>query len=228
MNFIETYNILENLEEGTKVVSDPDALFHYTTPLPFCRILRDNVLKAGVNGDAVCFTTDDQYRIYGYTCGFQFSRKKMEAAGYDLEDYNDALAFDPDWEEERTESEERVYKDVTNLKDLLTAVHIHWSPEGMTQDQAPDDYDNRYAFIEVAQSAKGDMIGDQDYKSGDLLVWKINMTYFRKQLNELKAKGIKVYEYGTPMKDIYWLDNHGKLHSGPMPGSEAQPEERPA
>ena len=226
MNFLETYSILENLDEAVKVVSDPDALFHYTTPLPFCRILKDNVLKAGVNGDAVCFTTDDQYRIYGYTCGFQFSRKKLVAAGYELEDYNDALAYDPDWEEENSESEERVYKDVTNLRSLLTAVHIHWSPEGMTQDQAPDT--TEYSFIEVAQTAKGDKIGDEDYRTGKPLVWKISMSYFRKLLQELQSKGIKVYEYGTPMNGIYWLDETGKLHDGKMPEPTAKPAEIPA
>lgn len=227
MNFLETYYMLENLDEAVKVVSDPDALFHYTSPLPFCHILKDDALRTGINGDAICFTTDDQYRIYGYTCGFQLSRKKLVEAGYVLEDWDDAEEDNPEYadfyrdhpraDNARIESEERVYKDVTNLRSLLTAVHIHWSPEGMTQDQAPDDYDNSYAFIEVAQSAKGDKIGDEDYRTGKALVWKISMSYFRRQLQELQSKGIKVYEYGTPMSGIYWLDETGKLHDGKMP-----------
>lgn len=234
MNFLDTYNMLENLTEGVKVVSDPDALFHYTSPLPFCRILKDDAIKAGVNGDAVCFTTDDQYRIYGYTCGFQFSRKKLVDAGYELEDWDDMEEDNPEYADyykdhpraadASTESEERVYKDVINLRSLLTAVHIHWSPENMTQDQAPDDFDNSYAFIEVAQSSKGDRIGDEDYKTGKALVWKISMNYFRKQLRELQSKGIKVHEYGVPMQGIYWLDDNDKLHTGTMPDATTVPE----
>ena len=229
---IWVFEIKEDLQEAIKVVSDPDALFHYTSPLPFCRILKANAIKrkAGHDDYAVCFTTDAKYRIHGNTCGFQLSRQKLVDAGYELQDWDDAGEDDPEFadyyaefpraEDARTESEERVYKDVINLRNLLTAVHIHWSPEGMTQDQAPDS--NKYSFIEVAQSERGDVIDDEDPRSGEALVWKIDMAYFRRQLRELAAAGIKVHEYGTPMKDIYWLDSQGKLHDGPMPTAEPE------
>lgn len=217
----------EGLGEAVKVVSDPDVLYHYTNPLPFCLILKSDSLRKDINEGAVCFTTDANYRIYGCPIGLQFSRQRLVDAGYDLEDYDDALAYDPDWEEEYSESEERIYETVTGIKKLLTAVHVHWSPEGMTQDQAPDSID--YPFIDVAQSTRGDIIGDDNPTAtslADSLVWKIPMSYFRRRLRELQAAGIKIYEYGAPMKDIYWLDENNELHDGPMP--EAGKEEEPA
>lgn len=182
-------------------------------------------MRKDINEGAVCFTTDANYRIYGCPIGLQFSRQRLVDAGYDLEDYNDALAYDPDWEDERSESEERVYETVKGIKKLLTDVHIHWSPEGMTQDQAPDSID--YPFIDVAQSARGDIIGDDNPRAvslADSLVWKISMSYFRRQLRELQASGIKIHEYGTPMKDIYWLDENNELHDGPMSEVEKEKE----
>jgi hypothetical protein len=180
-----------------------------------------------INEGAVCFTTDANYRIYGYPIGLQFSRQKLIDAGYELEEYDDyqpEIYGDDREEDAPTESEERVYETVTGIKKLLTAVHVHWSPEGMTQDQAPDSVD--YPFIDVAQSARGDIIGDDNPNAASLAdsaVWKISMSYFRRQLRELQAAGIKIYEYGTPMKDIYWLDENNNLHKGPMPEVEEEP-----
>ena len=226
LSFVEAITELDDLYEAKRVMQDADALYHYTNPLPFCRILKSDSLRMDINEGAVCFTTDANYRIYGCPIGLQFSRQKLINAGYELEEYDDyqpEIYGDDRAEDASTESEERVYETVKGIKKLLTAVHVHWSPEGMTQDQAPDSID--YPFIDVAQSARGDIIGDDNPNAASLadsLVWKISMSYFRRQLRELQAAGIKIYEYGTPMKDIYWLDENNKLHEGPMPEVEKE------
>lgn len=185
------------LNETVRVISDPDVLYHWTNPTPFVNIITENCLRADVNMKCVCFTTDKDYMLYEYPCGFKFSREKLLNAGYELEEV-DEFDYDPDG---IGESEERIYKNVTNVLDYVTAVGINW--------------DN----IAVVQSREGDRIADATYDEyGDELEnYDLFLDNFYKLLDSLKAKGIKIFEKGKPQVDEYYLDDNGKLKLGKMP-----------
>lgn len=206
MNFIETYSTLENLYEAKRIIHDVDVLYHYTNPTPFLKIFTGDCLRGDVKLNAVCLTTDRNYQIYGYPCGIQFSRKRLEADGYNLVQF-DEFADDP---EAAGESEERIYGNIDNVSKYVTAVHIYW--------QGRDG-----AEISVVQSAEGDRIGDTAYdeRGNEYEVYDLMLSDFRALLNDLRSKGIKVAEHGTPMSGEYYLDAEGHLEYGQMPMSVA-------
>ena len=187
----------DSLEETVRVVSDPDILYHWTNPTPFVNIFKENCLRADVHMKCVCLTTDKNYMIYGYPCGIQFSREKLLKAGYKLEEA-DEFDWDPDG---IGESEERIFKNIENVIDYITAVGINWE------------------HISVVQSKEGDRIADATYDEyGDELEnYDLFLDNFYKLLDSLKAKGIKVVEKGKPQVDEYYLDDNGKLKYGKMP-----------
>lgn len=196
MNFIEALTALDNLYEAKRIIHDVDVLYHYTNPTPFLKIFSNDTLRADVNLQAVCLTTDRDYRIYGYPCGIQFSRKKLLDAGYEIVPF-DEFADDPD---AAGESEERIYKSIEQLSNFVTAVHIYW--QGSRDD----------AEIAIANSSRGHRICDAVYDEhgNENESYDLMLKDFTDLLDNLKSKGIKVVEYGTPHAG-YFLTDAGKL-----------------
>jgi hypothetical protein len=200
MNFLLTYNLLEsltddseNLSEAKRIISDPDILYHYTNPNPLHRILTDDILKSNVHLNAVCLTTDKDYKIYDYPCGIQFSREKLVNDGYELVEF-DEFADDA---ESAGESEERIYEDITNVTKYITAVHIDWNK------------------IAIVQSPDGYRVADAKYEAyGEGEEYSLLLSQFRFFLMRLSMKGIKVIETGKPQYGKYHLDDSGNLRYG--------------
>jgi hypothetical protein len=204
MNFLLTYNLLENLtddqedlSEAKRIISDVDALFHYTDPLALFNIFDDNALRADVHGDGVCFTTDCDYTIYGYPCGIRVSRKKLEQAGYELVPYDEF----PD-EKGRGESEERVYKTISNLTDYVTVVYVDWSQISI-----------------IASSSGWRVVGAKYTESASGLPetddFSLYVEDFLDLLQWLKNKGIRVAEIGEPYYDRrQYLEDDGTIARG--------------
>jgi hypothetical protein len=200
MNFLLTYNLLENLaddsenlSEAKRVVSDSDILYHYTNPNPLYRILTDGVLKSNIHLNAVCLTTDKDYKIYDYPCGIQFSREKLISDGYELVEF-DEFADDA---ESAGESEERIYEDITNVSKYITAVHVDWNK------------------IAIVQSPEGYRVADAKYETyGEGEEYSLLLSQFRFFLMRLNMKGIKVIETGKPQYGKYYLDDSGNLKYG--------------
>lgn len=201
MNFNDVYSELDNLYEARRVISDVDILYHYTNPTPFFKIFTEDCLRADVHLKAVCLTTDRDYQIYGYPCGIQFSRKKLTQAGYELIEF-DEFADRPD---APGESEERIFKNIDNVSNYVTAVYINWEN------------------ISVVQSYEGDRIADAEYDEyGDEYEnYDLMLNDFRTLLSSLKSKGIRVIEEGSPMYGEYYLDSDGVLQYGRMPMERA-------
>ncbi len=205
-DFTKVYEELSQINEAKRVIHDIDVLYHYTNPTPFLKIFTGDCLRADVKLKAVCLTTDRNYQIYGYPCGIQFSRKRLEADGYDLVPV-DEFADDIDAE---GESEERIYKSIESVSKYVTAVHIYWQ--------------GRFgAEISIVQSLDGDRIADAEYdeQGNEYENYELRLKDFRALLNELKTKGIKVIEHGSPISGEYYLDAEGELQYGQLPMSIA-------
>lgn len=200
MNFLLTYNLLENMQENAetlfeakRVISDPDILYHYTNPNPLYRIISEDCLKSNVHLQAVCLTTDKDYKIYDYPCGIQFSRERLLEDGYELVEF-DELADDA---ESAGESEERIYEDITNVTKYITAIYIDWNK------------------IAIVQSPEGYRVADAKYEAyGESEEYSMLLSQFRFFLMRLGMKGIKVVETGNPQYGKYYLDDSGKLRYG--------------
>jgi hypothetical protein len=201
MNFNEAYYTLNSLYEAKRVISDTDILYHYTNPTPLLKIFTEDCLRADVHLQAVCLTTDKDYIIYDYPCGIQFSREKLTQAGYELVEF-DEFADDPD---SRGESEERIYKNITDVSKYVTVVYVDWDK------------------IPVVQSPEGDRIADAVYDEhgNENESYDLMLDDFKAILNNLKSKGIIVKENGSPMFGEYYLDAYGKLCYGEMPAELA-------
>lgn len=201
MNFNEAYSALNTLYEAKRVVSGQDILYHYTNPTPLLKIFTEDCLRADIHLHAVCLTTDKDYIIYDYPCGIQFSREKLTQAGYELVEF-DEFADDPD---SRGESEERIYKNITDVSKYATVVYVDWNK------------------IPIAQSAEGDRIADATYdeQGNENESYDLMLVDFISLLDILKRKGITVKENGSPMYGEYYLDASGKLHYGEMPAELA-------
>jgi hypothetical protein len=184
----------EGLKEAVRVVSDPDVLYHATEVGPFYDILNSGVMLHDVRNEggvhAICFTTDDNYTIYGYPCKIKFSRSKLEQGGYDLypvdefEDYGDG------------ESEERIDEDINDVRKYVTEVIVDWE------------------FIAVAQDGDDYRLstGEYDEEGNESDNWDLKLSDFRALLDSLKASGIKVTEKGQPeANDDYWFDENGEF-----------------
>lgn len=199
-DFIKLYEGLNELQETIRIVSDPNILYHYTNPTPLYKILTNNCLRADVNLRAVCLTSDKDYVLYGYPCGMQFSRERLVKAGYELFEV-DEWAHEPD---NFGESEERIYKNITNVIDYITHIHINWEN------------------ISIVQSAQGPRIADAVYDDlGDEYeVYDLKLEDFVDLLTKLKAKGIQIVEKGEPVFGEYYLDTNGNLQYGEMPDYE--------
>lgn len=197
MNFNDAYSTLETLYEAKRVIHDVDVLYHFTNPTPFLKIFKEDCLRADVHLEAVCLTTDRDYQIYGYPCGIQFSRSKLTQAGYDLVPF-DEFEDDP---ESRGESEERIYGNVNNMSNYVTAVYINWEN------------------ISLVQSAEGDRIADAIYdeQGNEDETYDLMLEEFRSLLSELKGRGIRVVEKGSPVTGEYYLAADGTLQYGQMP-----------
>lgn len=201
MNFTEAYKSLDKLYESRRVISDPDVLYHYTNPTPFVKIIKENCLRADINTEAVCLTTDKDYVIYNYPCGFQFSRQKLLDDGYELElfDNNEENPFC------RGESEERVLSNIDNVMKYVTAVYINW--QGRNGAEIPIVYDgSTYRIADASYDQQGN-----EHEEYALPVME-----FRFLLANLKAKGIPVITRGTPQYGKYYLDDSGKLCVGAL------------
>ena len=189
------------LTEALRIVSDPDILYHATEAVPLYKIYSSDVLKGSVNThaniNAVCLTTDEGYTIYGYPCKIQLSRQRLLDDGYEFIPF-DEFEDDPDC---AGESEERVYGDIENITKYTTAIYIDWDS------------------IPIAQSADGDFVSgpvyDEDNSEDE--EWSLAYSDLRKLLDDLKAKGIKVTEKGSPMYGEYYLDASGRLQYGELP-----------
>ena len=193
MNFVEAIKELDDLYEARRVISDSDILYHYTNPNPLYRILSEDCLRSNVHLKAVCFTTDKDYKIYDYPCGLQFSRELLVKDGYELVEF-DEFADD---QNSAGESEERIYKDITEVSKYITAVHIDWNK------------------IAIVQSKDGYRIADAVYEAyGESEEYSMLLSQFRFFLMRLGMKGIKVIETGTPQYGKYYLDASGKLRYG--------------
>ncbi len=172
---------VELSEGGRRIVSDPDVLYHYTRPLAMTNIFKEDCMRADLNCDAVCFTTDATYPIYDQPCGLVFSRKRITDAGYTLEEYDDfeEMAYNPDG---RSESEERIYENVKGVSKLVTGVVVKWDRIG------------------IVDSPEGRRIEDVYYdESGDEYdTWDLMLDDFTNFLKSLKSKGISVTEVGSP------------------------------
>ena len=205
MNFIEAIKELDDLYEARRVISDVDALYHYTNPTPFVKIFTEDCLRGDIHTEAVCLTTDREYIIYDYPCGIQLSRAKLEADGYKLEKY-DEFEYDTDG---AGESEERVLGNIENLSKYVTAVYINWQGRGEAE-------------IAIVQSAEGDRIADALYdEHGDEHEnYDLMLSDFMTLLNTLRSKGIRVHEQGSPVSGEYYLDSDGKLQYGELPAEE--------
>ena len=181
----------DDLYEDKRVIHDVDILYHYTNPTPFLKIFTEDCLRADVNLNAVCLTSDRDYIIYDYPCGIQFSRKKLLDAGYELIPV-DEFDEDPD---DFSESEERIYKNIDNLSSYVTAVHINWQGKGEAE-------------LAIVKSAQGDRIADAVYdeQGNEDEVYDLKLKDFKNLLASLKAKGIKVIEHGTPVARYYLTD----------------------
>ena len=185
------------LAEALRIVSDTDALFHYTEPLALFNIFDDNALRADVHGDGVCLTTDRDYAIYGYPCGIRLSRKKLEQAGYELVPYDEF----PD-EKGRGESEERVYKTITNLTDYTTFVYIDWSNISLIPSSSG------WRIV----GAKYDDLPSEIPEADDFSLY---IEDFLDLLQWLKNKGIRVVELGDPFYNRrHYLDDDGNILVG--------------
>ena len=184
----------ESLEEAVRVVSDPDVLYHATEVGPFYDILNSGVMLHDVRNEdgvhAICFTTDDNYSIYGYPCKIKFSRSKLEQGGYELypvdefEDYSEG------------ESEERCDEDINDVRKYVTEVIVDWE------------------FIAVAQDGDDYRLstGEYDEEGNESDNWDLKLSEFRALLDSLKASGIKVTEKGQPeADDDYWFDENGEF-----------------
>ena len=193
MNIAEALKELDDLYEAKRVISDPDILYHYTNPNPLYRILTEDCLRANVHLNAVCFTTDKDYKIYDYPCGIQFSRERLTKDGYELVEF-DELADDPN---AAGESEERLYKDITDVSKYITTVYIDWNK------------------IAIVQSPEGYRIADAVYEArGESEEYSMLLSKFRFFLMRLGMKGIKVVETGNPQYGKYYLDDSGNLRPG--------------
>jgi hypothetical protein len=193
----ESINDPNQLSESTQIISDPDSLFHYTDTLALFNIFDDNALRADVHGKGVCFTTDRDYTIYGYPCGIRVSRKKLEAAGYELEHYDEF----PD-QPGRGESEERVYNTITNLTDYVTFVYIDWSNIALIPSSSG------WRVI----GAKYDDLPSEIPETDDFSMY---IEDFTDLLQWLRNKGIKVSEIGEPYYDRrHYLEDDGTIIYG--------------
>ena len=197
MNFIEALSTLDKLYEAKRVISDADALFHYTEPLALFNIFDDNALKADIHGDGVCFTTDREYTIYGYPCGIRVSRNKLVQAGYELVPYDEF----PD-EKGKGESEERVYKTITNLTDYTTFVYIDWSHISLIPSSSG------WRVI----GAKYDDLPPEIPETDDFSLY---IEDFLGLLTWLKNKGVRVVELDEPVYDrMHYLEDDGTILTG--------------
>ena len=205
MNFEEAIKELDALYEARRVISDVDALYHYTNPTPFVKIFTEDCLRGDIHTKAVCLTTDREYIIYDYPCGIRLSRSKLEADGYKLEQY-DEFEYDT---EGAGESEERILGNIENLSKYVTAVYINWQGRGEAE-------------IAVVQSAEGDRIADAFYdEHGDEHeTYDLMLSDFAAVLSTLRNKGIRVHEQGSPVSGEYYLDSEGKLQYGELPAAE--------
>ena len=189
-----------NIEEAVRVISDPDVLYHATEVGPFYDILNSGVMLHDVRNEggvhAICFTTDDNYSIYGYPCKIKFSRSKLEQGGYELypvdefEDYGEG------------ESEERIDEDINDVRRYVTEVIVDWE------------------FIAVAQDGDDCRLstGEYDDEGNESDNWDLKLSEFRALLDSLKASGIKVTEKGQPeADDDYWFDETGEFKYGREP-----------
>ena len=186
----------ESLEEAVRVVSDPDVLYHATEVGPFYDILNSGVMLHDVRSEggvhAICFTTDDNYTIYGYPCKIKFSRSKLEQGGYELYPVDE---FEDD-EYGRGESEERCYEDINDVRKYVTEVLVDWE------------------FIAVAQYGDDCRLstGEYDEEGNESDNWDLKLSDFRALLDSLRASGIKVIEKGEPeVNDDYWFDETGEF-----------------
>ena len=189
----------EGLEEAVRVVSDPDVLYHATEVGPFYDILNSGVMLHDVRNEsgvhAICFTSDDNYSIYGYPCKIKFSRSKLEQGGYELYPVDE---FEDD-EYGSGESEERCDEDINDVRKYVTEVIIDWE------------------FIAVAQDGDGYRLstGEYDEEGNESDNWDLKLSDFRALLDSLKASGIKVIEKGQPeADDEYWFDETGEFKYG--------------
>lgn len=192
----------ESLEEAVRVVSDPDVLYHATEVGPFYDILNSGVMLHDVRNEggvhAICFTTDDNYTIYGYPCKIKFSRSKLERGGYELYPVDE---FEDD-DYGSGESEERCDEDINDVRKYVTEVIIDWE------------------FIAVAQDGDDCRLstGEYDEEGNESDNWDLKLSEFRSLLDSLKASGIKVTEKGQPeADDDYWFDETGEFKYGREP-----------
>lgn len=185
----------DSVEEALRVVSDPDVLYHYTNPTPFLKIFKEDCLRADIKLNAVCLTTDKEYIIYDYPCGIQLSRKRLLEDGYEFVPFDE---FEDDTDA-AGESEERIYGNINKLSKYVTAVHINW--------QGRDE-----AEIAIVSSSSGDRIADAVYDEhgNENETYDLMLRDFRKLLDSLRAKGIKVIEQGRPIAN-YYLTDEGDL-----------------
>lgn len=191
--FIKVYEELDTLNETIRIVSDSDILYHYTNPTPLYNILTSGCLRADVKLNAVCLTTDKDYVIYGYPCGMQFSRERLVNAGYELVEVDE-------WEDEPDnygESEERIYKNITDVTRYITHVYINWDHISIVKT------DTGYKIADATYDSNGDEYETYDLKYED----------FQKLLVKLRMKCIKVIEKGKPNLENYYLDSNGILQS---------------
>lgn len=196
-DFTKVYEELSKINEAKRIISDQDILYHWTNPTPLVQIFTENTLRADIHLKAVCLTTDENYKIYGYPCGIQFSRERLLAAGYELELFDE---YEDDFDSPG-ESEERIYKNIENVSDYVTAVHINWE------------------HIAVVRSKDGDRIADATYdeQGNEDETYDLRLNNFMSILESLKAKGINIIQEGEPEYDEYYLDDNGKLGYGKMP-----------
>jgi hypothetical protein len=220
-DFIKLYEELEDLpvpeteelEESRRIVSDPDALYHYTNPGPLMNIFKTDCLRSDINTQAVCFTTDASYAIYGYPCGLKLSRAALEAAGYTLIPYDE-------WEgdsDHKGESEERVLGDVKGISGLVTEVIIHWQGESGAWSSRLD------PEIAIVNIDGMDYIADSEYdeKGNEGEGLDISLKDFLDFLDRLSASGIKVTEYGTPAVGKYVKSGEGPVRTVPATSYDA-------
>ena len=205
MNFAEAIKELDDLYEAKRVISDIDTLYHYTNPTPFVKIFTEDCLRGDIHTEAVCLTTDRDYIIYDYPCGIQLSRSRLEADGHELGKF-DEFEYDKDG---AGESEERIQGNINNLSKYVTAVYINWQGRGEAE-------------IAIVQSAEGDRIADAFYdeRGDEQENYNLMLSDFKKLLNTLKSKGIRVHEKGSPVSGEYYLDSDGKLQYGELPAEE--------